>query len=97
MIVWCLYIQLTLNGFAVIVVPLLAYFFPEPTFISAFVASRPEDPMNEKIYVLFREKNSDNSPEADPWISRVARVCKVQYYIFVLYTVYEHLIWSTLK
>lgn len=49
----------------------------EPTFISAFVASRPEDPMNEKIYVLFREKNSDNSPEADPWISRVARVCKV--------------------
>uniref|UniRef100_A0A671NER9 Semaphorin-7A-like n=1 Tax=Sinocyclocheilus anshuiensis TaxID=1608454 RepID=A0A671NER9_9TELE len=35
------------------------------------------DPLNEKIYVLFREKNSDTSPEADPWISRVARVCKV--------------------
>lgn len=49
----------------------------EPTFISAFLARRPEEPMNEKIYVLFREKNSDNSPEADPWISRVARVCKV--------------------
>ncbi|XP_026775591.3 semaphorin-7A [Pangasianodon hypophthalmus] len=49
----------------------------EPTFISAFVASRPEDPLNEKIYVLFREKNSDSSPEADPWISRVARVCKI--------------------
>ncbi|KAF5902552.1 semaphorin-7A-like isoform X2 [Clarias magur] len=48
----------------------------EPTFISAFVASRPNDPMNEKIYLLFRERNSDNSPEADPWISRVARVCK---------------------
>ncbi|XP_053333807.1 semaphorin-7A [Clarias gariepinus] len=48
----------------------------EPTFISAFVASRPEDPMNEKIYLLFRERNSDDSPEADPWISRVARVCK---------------------
>ncbi|XP_060770881.1 semaphorin-7A [Neoarius graeffei] len=49
----------------------------EPTFISAFVASRPEDQMNEKIYIFFREKNSDTSPEADPWISRVARVCKV--------------------
>ncbi|XP_017563859.1 semaphorin-7A [Pygocentrus nattereri] len=49
----------------------------EPTFISAFLARRPEDPMHEKIYVLFREKNSDSSPEADPWISRVARVCKV--------------------
>ncbi|XP_060743168.1 semaphorin-7A [Tachysurus vachellii] len=49
----------------------------EPTFISAFMARRPGDPQNEKIYVLFREKNSDISPEADPWISRVARVCKV--------------------
>ncbi|XP_072526806.1 semaphorin-7A [Salminus brasiliensis] len=48
----------------------------EPTFISAFLARRPEEPVNEKIYVLFREKNSDSSPEADPWISRVARVCK---------------------
>ncbi|KAG7323953.1 hypothetical protein KOW79_011969 [Hemibagrus wyckioides] len=49
----------------------------EPTFISAFVARRPEDPLNEKIYVLFREKNSDRNPEADPWITRVARVCKI--------------------
>ncbi|XP_030621841.1 semaphorin-7A [Chanos chanos] len=48
-----------------------------PTFISAFLAKRTEDPENEKIYVLFREKNPDSSPEADPWISRVARVCKV--------------------
>lgn len=51
----------------------------EPTFISSFLAERKSDPMNEKIYVLFREKNSDTSPEADPWISRVARVCKVLY------------------
>ncbi|KAI7811881.1 putative semaphorin-7A, partial [Triplophysa rosa] len=49
----------------------------EPTFISSFLAERKDDPTNEKIYVLFREKNSDTSPEADPWISRVARVCKV--------------------
>ncbi|XP_065148136.1 semaphorin-7A [Paramisgurnus dabryanus] len=49
----------------------------EPTFISSFLAKRNSDTMNEKIYVLFREKNSDTSPEADPWISRVARVCKV--------------------
>ncbi|XP_059401995.1 semaphorin-7A-like isoform X1 [Carassius carassius] len=48
-----------------------------PTFISSFLAKRKNDPLNEKIYVLFREKNSDTSPEADPWISRVARVCKV--------------------
>ncbi|XP_052454023.1 semaphorin-7A [Carassius gibelio] len=49
----------------------------EPTFISSFLAQRQNDTLNEKIYVLFREKNSDTSPEADPWISRVARVCKV--------------------
>ncbi|KAI2648280.1 Semaphorin-7A [Labeo rohita] len=49
----------------------------KPTFISSFLAKRNNDPLNEKIYVLFREKNSDMSPEADPWISRVARVCKV--------------------
>ncbi|XP_016354652.1 semaphorin-7A-like isoform X1 [Sinocyclocheilus anshuiensis] len=49
----------------------------EPTFISSFLAKDKNDPLNEKIYVLFREKNSDTSPEADPWISRVARVCKV--------------------
>ncbi|NP_001315437.1 semaphorin-7A isoform 1 precursor [Danio rerio] len=49
----------------------------EPTFISSFLAKRKNDSLNEKIYVLFREKNSDTSPEADPWISRVARVCKI--------------------
>ncbi|XP_016145817.1 semaphorin-7A-like [Sinocyclocheilus grahami] len=48
----------------------------EPTFISSFLAQRKNAPLNEKLYVLFREKNSDTSPEADPWISRVARVCK---------------------
>ncbi|XP_040893453.1 semaphorin-7A isoform X2 [Toxotes jaculatrix] len=49
----------------------------EPTYISASWVKRKEDPENEKIYIFFREKNSDHSPEADPWISRVARVCKV--------------------
>ncbi|XP_008275035.1 semaphorin-7A [Stegastes partitus] len=49
----------------------------EPTFISASWVQRKDDRDNEKIYVFFREKNSDHSPEADPWISRVARVCKV--------------------
>ncbi|XP_028306966.1 semaphorin-7A isoform X2 [Gouania willdenowi] len=49
----------------------------EPTFISASWVKRKDDPDNEKIYIFFREKNSDPSPEADPWISRVARVCKV--------------------
>ncbi|XP_069019637.1 semaphorin-7A isoform X1 [Embiotoca jacksoni] len=49
----------------------------EPTFISASWVERKDDPDNEKIYIFFREKNSDHSPEADPWISRVARVCKV--------------------
>ncbi|KAL0968902.1 hypothetical protein UPYG_G00273410 [Umbra pygmaea] len=49
----------------------------EPTFISASWVRRREDPSNEKIYMFFREKNSDSSPEADPWISRVAQVCKV--------------------
>nr|XP_046250642.1 semaphorin-7A [Scatophagus argus] len=49
----------------------------EPTFISASWVKRNEDPDNEKIYIFFREKNLDNNPEADPWISRVARVCKV--------------------
>lgn len=57
----------------------MTYFYSltEPTFISIFLAERRNDSLNEKIYVLFREKNSDTSPEADPWISRVARVCKV--------------------
>ncbi|XP_039989057.1 semaphorin-7A [Xiphias gladius] len=49
----------------------------EPTFISASLVKQTEDPDNEKIYIFFREKNSDHSPEADPWISRVSRVCKV--------------------
>ncbi|XP_073328805.1 semaphorin-7A [Pagrus major] len=49
----------------------------EPTFISASWIKRKEDPDSEKIYIFFREKNSDQNPEADPWISRVARVCKV--------------------
>ncbi|CAN9499339.1 unnamed protein product [Ophioblennius macclurei] len=49
----------------------------EPTFISAFWVQRDYDPDNEKIYIFFREKNSDPSPEADPWISRIGRVCKV--------------------
>lgn len=75
-----MFIQVTLNGLAIIVIPLLPCSLPEPTFISAFVARRHKDPVNEKIYVFFREKNSDNCPEADPWVSRVARVCKVQYY-----------------
>lgn len=48
----------------------------EPTFISASWVKRENDPDNEKIYVFFREQNSDPSPEADHWISRVARVCK---------------------
>uniref|UniRef100_A0A3Q3VP26 Semaphorin 7A n=1 Tax=Mola mola TaxID=94237 RepID=A0A3Q3VP26_MOLML len=48
-----------------------------PTFISASWVKRKEDPDNDKIYMFFREKNSDPSPEADRWISRVARVCKV--------------------
>ncbi|XP_044049173.1 semaphorin-7A [Siniperca chuatsi] len=49
----------------------------EPTFISASWVKREDDPDNEKIYIFFREKNSDHNREADPWISRVARVCKV--------------------
>ena len=49
----------------------------EPTFISVIWVRRKEDKDQEKIYLFFREKNSDSSPDADPWISRVARVCKV--------------------
>ncbi|XP_072554525.1 semaphorin-7A isoform X1 [Paramormyrops kingsleyae] len=49
----------------------------EPTFISAAWIKRKDDPENEKIYIFFREKNSDSNPEADPWISRIAQVCKV--------------------
>lgn len=49
----------------------------EPTFISASWVKRENDPDNDKIYMFFREKNSDTSPEAEHWISRVARVCKV--------------------
>ncbi|KAJ8417605.1 hypothetical protein AAFF_G00224480 [Aldrovandia affinis] len=49
----------------------------EPTFISASWVRRREDPDQEKIYVFFREKNLDPNPDADPWISRIGRVCKV--------------------
>ncbi|XP_034734083.1 semaphorin-7A isoform X1 [Etheostoma cragini] len=49
----------------------------EPMYISVSWVKRGEDPHNEKIYIFFREKNSDHNREADPWISRVARVCKV--------------------
>uniref|UniRef100_A0A8C6WHZ0 Semaphorin 7A n=1 Tax=Neogobius melanostomus TaxID=47308 RepID=A0A8C6WHZ0_9GOBI len=49
----------------------------EPTFISASWVKRENDSDNEKIYVFFREQNSDSGREADHWISRVARVCKV--------------------
>ncbi|XP_061677486.1 semaphorin-7A isoform X2 [Syngnathoides biaculeatus] len=48
----------------------------EPTFVSTSWVKRKDDPENEKIFIFFREKNSDQNPEADPWISRVARVCK---------------------
>lgn len=51
--------------------------FTEPTFVSASWVQRKDDPDNEKIYVFFREKNSDHNREADPLISRIARVCKV--------------------
>lgn len=57
----------------------LLLILPEPTFISASWVQRKDDPDNEKIYIFFREKNSDHNPEADPWISRVARVCKVHW------------------
>ncbi|XP_024138284.1 semaphorin-7A [Oryzias melastigma] len=49
----------------------------DPTFISASLVKRTNDPDNEKMYIFFRERNSDHNPEADPWISRIARVCKV--------------------
>ncbi|XP_038124805.1 semaphorin-7A isoform X2 [Cyprinodon tularosa] len=48
----------------------------EPTFISASWVKRRDDSENEKIYIFFREKNSNHNPDAEPWISRVARVCK---------------------
>lgn len=53
------------------------FLLPDPTFISASLVKRTNDPDNEKIYIFFRERNSDHNPEADPWISRIARVCKV--------------------
>ncbi|XP_041075165.1 semaphorin-7A isoform X1 [Polyodon spathula] len=49
----------------------------KPTFVSATWVSRKQDPENDKIYMFFREKNPDRSPDADPWISRIAQVCKV--------------------
>lgn len=57
--------------------PISSSVLTEPTFVAAFWVKRKHDPDNEKIYIFFREKNSDNSPEADPWVTRVARVCKV--------------------
>ncbi|MGH0161873.1 UNVERIFIED_CONTAM: hypothetical protein FKN15_041706 [Acipenser sinensis] len=48
----------------------------EPTFVSATWVSRKQDPENDKIYMFFREKNPDRSADADPWISRIAQVCK---------------------
>ncbi|XP_028679597.1 semaphorin-7A [Erpetoichthys calabaricus] len=48
----------------------------EPTFIQASWIKKKEDPSQDKIYTFFREKNTDKSPDADPWISRVAQVCK---------------------
>ncbi|KAJ8335485.1 hypothetical protein SKAU_G00388270 [Synaphobranchus kaupii] len=49
----------------------------EPTFVSASWIRQREDPNQDKIYLFFREKNLDRNPDVDPWISRVARVCKV--------------------
>ncbi|RXM97824.1 Semaphorin-7A, partial [Acipenser ruthenus] len=49
----------------------------KPTFVSATWVSRKQDPENDKIYMFFREKNPDRSADADPWISRIAQVCKV--------------------
>ncbi|XP_035272789.1 semaphorin-7A-like [Anguilla anguilla] len=49
----------------------------DPTFVSASWIRQREDPDQEKIYLFFREKNLDPNPDADPWISRIARVCKV--------------------
>ncbi|XP_061101808.1 semaphorin-7A-like [Conger conger] len=49
----------------------------EPTFVSASWIRRREDPDQEKIYIFFREKNLDSNPDADPWISRIAQICKV--------------------
>ncbi|XP_032870717.1 semaphorin-7A-like [Amblyraja radiata] len=33
-------------------------------------------PVGNLIYMFFRERNSQNDPDVDPWISRIARVCK---------------------
>ncbi|KAK6476640.1 semaphorin-7A-like [Huso huso] len=49
----------------------------DPKYIGITSVSRKEDPLNDKIYTFFQEKNPDISPDADPWISRVAQVCKV--------------------
>ncbi|XP_008310291.1 semaphorin-7A isoform X3 [Cynoglossus semilaevis] len=49
----------------------------EPTFISASWVKRLQDPENEMIYIFFQEKNPSTSPDADPFVSEVARVCKV--------------------
>lgn len=57
--------------------PISSSVVTEPTFVGASWVKRKQDPDNEKIYIFFREKNPDSSPEAGPWITRVARVCKV--------------------
>ncbi|MBN3280079.1 SEM7A protein, partial [Polyodon spathula] len=49
----------------------------DPKYIAITSVSRKDDPLNDKIYTFFQEKNPDTSPDADPWISRVAQVCKV--------------------
>uniref|UniRef100_UPI00398F8CB8 semaphorin-7A-like n=1 Tax=Pristiophorus japonicus TaxID=55135 RepID=UPI00398F8CB8 len=33
-------------------------------------------PMDDLVYMFFREKNLPANPDIDPWISRIARVCK---------------------
>ncbi|XP_067829499.1 semaphorin-7A-like [Heptranchias perlo] len=33
-------------------------------------------PMDDLVYIFFREKNLPENPDIDPWISRIARVCK---------------------
>ncbi|XP_055518580.1 semaphorin-7A-like [Leucoraja erinacea] len=33
-------------------------------------------PVKDLIYMFFRERISQNNPDVDPWISRIARVCK---------------------
>ncbi|XP_064422122.1 semaphorin-7A [Latimeria chalumnae] len=48
-----------------------------PKFIGVSHIKRADDPDNEKIYLFFMERSLDEDPNVDPWISRVAQVCKV--------------------